>query len=330
MMQLSEQIKTLETYGSAFSDRDELQGGLKPSTLTTFQMNLGKLCNQACRHCHVEAGPNRTELMTEETILQCLEVIRNTPSIQTVDVTGGAPEMNPHFKMLVEELHKLGKHIIDRCNLTILEEPGYEYLYDFLKEHKVEIIASLPHYASSKTDNQRGRGVFDKSVIALQKLNKMGYGTGSEESLPLNLVYNPNGLFLSGSQSQLEREFKENLMRKYNITFHNLYCINNIPINRFLDSLVRKDKFQEYMDILVQAYNPSTVDGLMCRSQVSVSYDGRLFDCDFNQMLDLEVESEGHIRDFNLDSFSKRSIKVLNHCYGCTAGSGSSCGGALE
>ena len=329
-MKLAEQISILDEFPEHFKDRKELKKGLRPSTLTTFQMNLGKLCNQVYRHCHVEAGPHRKELMSQETIKQCLDVIASIPTIHTVDVTGGAPEMNPHFKMLIQEVHHLGKHIIDRCNLTILEEPEYEYLYDFLLEHKVEIVASLPHYASSKTDQQRGRGVFDKSIIALQKLNQLGYGKSEKNGLSLNLIYNPSGLFLSSSQSQLEREFKENLMRKYNITFDNLYCINNIPINRFLTSLVRKGKFSEYMELLAQAYNPSTVDNLMCRSHISVSYDGRLFDCDFNQMLDLEVESENHIRDFNLESFAKRSIQVFNHCYGCTAGSGSSCGGALE
>ncbi len=324
---VTEQIGVLSAYPSSFCDEVEIKGGISPDSLKIFQINVGKLCNQACLHCHVEAGPTKTkENMTEETLDMCLDVIAKTPSIETVDVTGGAPEMNPHFKKMVLRCKELGKTVIDRCNLTILEEEGYEDMYGFLTENKVDIVASLPHYAQSKTDNQRGRGVFDKSMIALKKLNALGYGT----DLTLNLVYNPTGVFLSGSQEQLEREFKENLKRNYDIVFNQLFCINNLPINRFLDSLVRKNKFEDYMEILVNAYNPATVNGLMCRHQISVGYDGRLFDCDFNQMLEMEIDGMGHIKDFNLEKFLSRKIKVLNHCYGCTAGSGSSCGGALE
>jgi radical SAM/Cys-rich protein len=273
----------------------------------------------------VDASPIRTEMMSKEIMDLCLRVIGSTPQIKTVDITGGAPEGNPHFTYLVEQVRKLGKHIIDRCNLTILEEPGNEYLYDFLASNEVEVCSSLPYFAESQTDKQRGDGVFRKSIIAIQKLNKLGYG----KDLTLNLVYNPVGLFLSSSQKQLEREFKENLSKKFGIIFNQLYCINNLPINRFLAALVRAGKFETYMDTLVNSYNPQTLDGLMCRHQISVGYDGKVYDCDFNQMLELESKPFSHIRDFNLESFLNRDIVVANHCYGCTAGAGSSCGGEL-
>ena len=327
-MQIAEQIDTLDKYEAPFSEAVEKSLGIKAieaGSFTTLQMNLGKLCNQACKHCHVDAGPGRTENMKLETVEQCLNIIRSVDSIQTVDVTGGAPEMNQHFRYLVIETKKAGKHIIDRCNLTILEEERYEWVYDFLVENDIEIIASLPYFAASKTDKQRGNGVFDKSITALQKLNKLGYGNDRS----LSLVYNPTGLFLSGSQADLEQEFKAQLKTKYDIVFNNLYCINNVPINRFLLSLVRKEKFEEYMKVLVNAFNPATVEGLMCRHQMSVSYEGYIYDCDFNQMLDMTVEEVSHVKDFNLDKFIHRSILVNSHCYACTAGAGSSCGGEL-
>ena len=327
-MQVAEQVDTLSKYEAPFSEAVEKSLGIKAieaGSLTTLQMNLGKLCNQACKHCHVDAGPGRTENMKLETVEQCLDIIRSVDSIQTVDVTGGAPEMNQYFRYLITETKKAGKHIIDRCNLTILEEEGYEWVYDFLVENDIEIVASLPYFAASKTDKQRGNGVFDKSITALQKLNKLGYGNDRS----LSLVYNPTGLFLSGSQTDLKQEFKAQLKTKYDIVFNNLYCINNVPINRFLLSLVRKEKFEEYMKVLVNAFNPATVEGLMCRHQMSVSYEGYIYDCDFNQMLDMTVEEVSHVKDFNLDKFIHRSILVNSHCYACTAGAGSSCGGEL-
>ena len=327
-MQIAEQIETLTNYDAPFSKAIEKSLGvqsIEAGSFTTFQMNLGKLCNQACKHCHVDAGPGRTENMTLETVEQCLKIIRSVDSIQTVDVTGGAPEMNEHFRYLITEVKKAGKHIIDRCNLTILEEEGYDWIYDFLVENDIEIVASLPYFAASKTDKQRGSGVFDKSITALQKLNKLGYG----HERPLSLVYNPTGLFLSGSQSDLEQEFKAQLRTKYDIVFNNLYCLNNVPINRFLSSLVRKERFEDYMEVLVNAFNPATVEGLMCRHQMSVSYEGYIYDCDFNQMLDMKVEEVSHVKDFNLELFNNRSILVNSHCYACTAGAGSSCGGEL-
>lgn len=299
---------------------------LRPNSIRTLQVNVGKKCNQACRHCHVDASPARTEMMTAETAATCIAVLRNNPEIEILDLTGGAPEMNPSFRKMVVEAKKLGKHIIDRCNLTILEVHGYEYLYEFLRDHQVEVIASLPFYSAANTDSQRGVGVFNTSITALRKLNQLGYG----ETLPLQLVYNPNGFFLSAPQAGLEKEFKEQLQSRFDIRFHNLYCINNMPIHRFLDSLIKRGKYQEYMEVLVNAYNPATLSGLMCRNQISVGYDGQLYDCDFNQMLDMTMSGVNHISEFNRERILNRTIEIGNHCYGCTAGAGSSCGGEIK
>jgi len=317
-METTKQLTILQEHAPSFDEK--ISGPLNAINLKTFQVNIGRKCNQACRHCHVNGSPQDEREMTRETVDLCLDVIRNVSDIETIDLTGGAPEMNENFRYFVKEARKAGKHVIDRCNLTILEEPGYEYLYDFLSDNQVEIVASLPHFRSSSTDRQRGGGVFEKSILALQKLNKLGYG----ESLALNLVYNPTGLYISSPQEQLEREFKESLYQKFGIVFNNLYCINNIPINRFLESLIRVDKLSDYMEILVNAYNPCTIDNLMCRHQISVGYDGNLYDCDFNQMLDMKLAPIGHIQDFDYDKIINRTIQTGNHCYGCTAGSGSS------
>ncbi len=296
---------------------------IQPKEIDIFQINLGKLCNQTCRHCHVEAGPNRTEIMDKLTIDQCIGLIEQTPSIHTVDITGGAPEMNPNFYYLIERVKAIGKHAIDRCNLTILEHPNYSYLYNFLADNQVEIVASLPHYAQLHTDKQRGEGVYATSIKALKKLNQLGYGA----EIPLNLVYNPVGMLLSSSQEELEKEFKYHLKKNHDISFTNLYCMNNVPINRFLKLLLNQNKLQEYMQILLENFNYHTVDNLMCRNQISVSWDGYIYDCDFNQMLDLKVTS---IQDFNHDAFMNRNIHTENHCFACTAGAGSSCGGTIE
>ncbi len=328
-MLIQEQINVLRAYPDSFGKQIGLgYGGKNPLTgltLTTFQINVGKWCNQACKHCHVDASPIRKEMMSRETIDKCLNIIRSLPSIQTVDITGGAPEGNTNFRYLVEESKKLGKKVIDRCNLTILEEEGNDYLYKFLADNEIEICSSLPYFAESRTDQQRGDGVFKKSIAALQKLNKLGYGT----KLTLNLVYNPVGIFLSSGQKQLEREFKENLERKFGIVFNNLFCINNMPINRYLGALVRAGKFETYMETLVNAYNPMTLEGLMCRHQISVGYDGKIYDCDFNQMLELEAKPISHIDNFDYETFLNRTIVIANHCFGCTAGAGSSCGGEV-
>jgi radical SAM/Cys-rich protein len=301
-------------------------GSLTPLSLRVFQVNLGKRCNQACRHCHVDASPARTETMSREIMDSCLKALRETDGFGIVDITGGAPEMNPDFRYLAREARALGKHVIDRCNLTILEEPGYEYLYGFLAGQKVEIIASLPHFSAAATDRQRGAGVFAASITALRKLNALGYG----KDLPLNLVYNPNGFFLASSQAQLESEFKARLGDEFGVVFNELYCINNMPISRFLETLVRRGKFQEYMDLLAGAYNPGTLDGLMCRHQISVGYDGAVYDCDFNQMLEMKSDPVSHIGEFSAEAFLARTIRVADHCFGCTAGSGSSCGGEIS
>ncbi len=323
MISVEEQKKLLSTYSTSFSTK--VDSFLPALSLKTFQINVGRWCNQTCRHCHVDASPKRKEAMNHTIAERCIQLIESIPSIQTVDITGGAPEGNPEFTYLVKESKRLGKHVIDRCNLTILEEEGFEYLYEFLSSQNIEIIASLPHFAKSRTDSQRGKGVFDKSIIALQKLNKLGYG----KNISLSLVYNPTGLFLSSSQLQLEREFKENLFEQFGIIFNNLYCINNLPINRFLNSLYNGGKFNEYMDVLCTAYNPATLEGLMCRHQISIGYDGTIYDCDFNQMLELPSEKVGHIDNFDLDRFLGRNIVLANHCFGCTAGAGSSCGGEI-
>ena len=326
MLTTTRQNELLADYHDRFEKIAGLENGLGALSIKTFQINVGRWCNQACKHCHVDASPAREEDMSQEIAGRCIQIIESMPRVETVDITGGAPEGSKVFKYLVEESKRLGKHVIDRCNLTILEEPGFEYLYDFLSSNEVEIIASLPHYASSRTDMQRGTGVFDKSMIALKKLNDLGYG----ERLPLNLVYNPVGLFLSSPQEQLEREFKENLDRNYGIKFNNLYVINNMPISRYLEALMRKDRFEDYMQLLVSAYNPATVEGLMCRHQLSVGYDGAIYDCDFNQMLDLKAAPVAHVNDFDENLLVNRNIVMGNHCFGCTAGAGSSCGGEIS
>lgn len=323
----ADQLRTLAEVGPDFAERVRLASGaaeIRGAGLSIFQLNVGKLCNQACRHCHVDASPTRTEIMSAETADQCIDALARLPSVQTVDITGGAPEMNPNFRRLVQAARQMGKHVIDRCNLTVLHEEGQEDTAQFLADHQVEVIASLPHFAQARTDQQRGRGVFEKSIQSLQMLNALGYG----DQLALNLVYNPSGLFLSGSQQQLEREYKERLQLDFGIRFNSLYCLNNMPISRFLESLLRAEKLQAYMDMLANAFNPATLDGLMCRSQVSIGYDGKLYDCDFNQMLELPA-AVGHVSDLRAENWSERVIALHNHCFGCTAGSGSSCGGAI-
>ena len=307
--------------------------GLLPLSSTgieIFQINVGKMCNQVCKHCHVDAGPDRKEIMTRETMELCLQAIAQGRHITTVDLTGGAPEMNPHFRWFVEEITRLGKKVIVRCNLTIiLANPKYHDLPDFFKQHRVEVVSSLPHFSASRTDSQRGEGVFEKSIRALQMLNAVGYGqVGS--GLNLHLVYNPAGAFLPASQTSLEKEFKRKLKSKYDIDFNSLFVITNMPISRFLDYLLESGNYDHYMQELVDAFNPSAAAGVMCRNTLSVGWDGYLYDCDFNQMLELKVKpaSQQHVRDLEVDALDYREIVVNQHCYGCTAGSGSSCGGA--
>ncbi len=303
---------------------------LKPKKLEILQLNLGYMCNQVCSHCHVDAGPDRKEIMTKETMEQCLEVIRNTGA-HTLDLTGGAPEMNPNFRWFVEEASKAGiKDFIVRSNLTIiLANKKYHDLPEFFKKHRVHVASSLPFYKRDKTDKQRGDGVFDKSIKALQMLNAVGYaqeGTG----LKLDLVYNPSGAFLPTNQQALEQDFKVALKEDFNIDFNSLFAITNLPISRFLEYLIASENYEDYMYALVEAYNPTAVENVMCTNTISISWDGWLYDCDFNQMLDLKVASKvQHISDYNEDLLNDRNIIISQHCYGCTAGQGSSCQGTV-
>lgn len=301
---------------------------LVPTEISVLQVNVGKRCNQTCHHCHVDAGPDRNEVMSRETMELCIKALENS-RIPTLDITGGAPEMHPHFRWLVKEARRLGRHVMDRCNLTILLLPNYSDLPEFFAENQVEVICSLPYYMPKQTNAQRGDGVFEASIEALKRLNKLGYG---QEGSPLilNLVTNPVGAFLPAQQKALEAEWKRELKRRYDISFHSLYTITNMPISRFLEFLIQSGNLSAYMTRLANAYNPAAAAGVMCRYTLSVGWDGRLYDCDFNQMLDLEVEPRAprHIKDFDLERLNKRHIVVAPHCFGCTAGAGSSCGGA--
>ena len=303
---------------------------LKPTQVEIFQVNIGKMCNQTCRHCHVDAGPDRKEIMTRETMQQCIDVLQKNPQLKTVDITGGAPEMNPNFRWFTEELKKLDAHIIVRCNLTIiLANKNYYDLPGFYKRHNIEVVSSLPFYTKDRTDRQRGNGVFDDSIRALQMLNNVGYGIEGT-GLILNLVYNPAGSFLPPSQQALEKEYKLVLMERYGIKFNSLFAITNLPISRFLDYLLQSGNYESYMEKLVNAYNPVAAAKVMCRNTISIGWDGYLYDCDFNQMLELKLcGGSKHIKDFDLKELNKRNIIIGQHCYGCTAGAGSSCGGSV-
>jgi radical SAM/Cys-rich protein len=301
---------------------------LTPTALEIFQINVGKMCNQVCKHCHVDAGPDRKEIMTRETMQRCIEAIKISGA-HTVDLTGGAPEMNPDFRWFVEEISKTGvSKIIVRCNLTIIvANAKYNDLPEFFRKHNIEVVSSLPYFTAAKTDSQRGDGVFEKSIKALKMLNEVGYGkTGTD--LNLNLVYNPSGAFMPSSQAILEQEFKKKLKTLYDIDFNSLFAITNLPVSRFLEYLIASGNYESYMDKLIAAYNPVAAAGVMCRNTISVSWDGFLYDCDFNQMLELKVATkEQHVSNFNLKTLAERNIIVNQHCYGCTAGAGSSCGG---
>jgi len=302
---------------------------LRSARVDTLQVNVGKLCNQACKHCHVDASPSRTEIMTRETAEAVINTVRRF-RIPTMDITGGAPELNPSFRYLVTAARNLGAHVIVRHNLTVMFEPDQESLPEFFRDHEVEVVSSLPYFLEAQTDSQRGPGVFSKSIEALRRLNAVGYGI-DESGLILNLVYNPVGSFLPPAQEAIEKDFKRELMTRYGIVFNQLFTITNMPINRFLDYLRRSGNEERYMRKLVEAFNPSTVDGLMCRNLVSVDWTGRLYDCDFNQMLELGVAPElpQTIADFDPVKFAARRIMTGSHCFACTAGAGSSCGGAV-
>jgi radical SAM/Cys-rich protein len=315
----------------AFDDRLSAAGvaPLHATGIEIFQMNIGKFCNQTCRHCHVDAGPERTEQMSRATADACIHALART-DIPTLDITGGAPELNENFRWLVSEARRLGRHVIDRCNLSILLLKPHADLAEFLAENHVEVVASLPYFRPAQADAQRGEGIFDKSIEALQKLNALGYGV-EDSGLVLNLVHNPVGAFLPPAQKSLETQFKRELSRQFGVVFNNLYTITNMPISRYLEFLLESGNFEGYMERLANAFNPAAAKSVMCRNTISVGWDGTLYDCDFNQMLELSL-AEGmprHIRDFDAAALAGRRIATANHCYGCTAGAGSSCGGAV-
>ena len=303
---------------------------LKPKSLEILQMNLGYMCNQVCAHCHVDAGPDRKEMMSRATLEHCLQILKTTP-VTTLDLTGGAPEMHPDFRWFVSEAAKIGvEDFIVRSNLTILRaNKKYYDLPYFFKDHHIHVVSSLPFYKKDKTDRQRGEGVFSQSIQALVELNKVGYGK-AHSGLQLDLVYNPSGAFLPADQLALENDFKKALKKEYDIDFNQLFTITNLPISRFLEYLIASENYEDYMQRLVEAFNPEAVANVMCTNTLSVGWDGFLYDCDFNQMLDLKVASPvQHIKDFDLDQLQTREICVSQHCYGCTAGAGSSCQGSV-
>ena len=300
--------------------------------LETIQVNLGYRCNQSCVHCHVNAGPTRTEAMTGDTVAQILALLESSGA-KTLDVTGGAPELNDHFRALVSRARALGVHVMDRCNLTILEQPGQEDLAEFLAAHRVEVVASLPCYLEDNVDRQRGKGVYDASIRGLQRLNALGYGREGS-GLLLDLVYNPQGPVLPPPQEGLERDYRQHLAAHFDIVFNRLYVLTNMPIQRFGSMLISKGQFEHYMDVLKNAYQPENLDGVMCRSLLSIDWRGYAYDCDFNQMLGLPLAWRGrartHVSELIGQSLDGNPIVVKDHCYGCTAGQGSSCGGALR
>ena len=301
---------------------------LTPVRISTLQINLGRVCNMTCRHCHVDAGPDRREAMSRATLQRCLDVIASSDT-PTVDITGGAPELHPQFRWLVEQARALGRNVINRCNLTILEYPAYQDLPAFFAQHGVELVCSLPHYRPLLTDRQRGEGTFERSLLALRRLNQVGYGKAGS-GLRLALVANPVGAFLPSSQASLEREWKREMFRLYGVSFDSLYCITNMPIARYLEWLLQSGNLDSYLQRLAGAFNPAAAAAVMCRTTLSVGWDGRLYDCDFNQMLDLGVEPKApqHIDAFERAALEARRIVVRRHCFGCTAGAGSSCAGA--
>jgi radical SAM/Cys-rich protein len=302
---------------------------LRAVGVETLQVNVGKLCNQACKHCHVDASPRRTEVMPAEVAEQVLDAVRRF-RFPVVDITGGAPELNPNFRRLVVESRALGSRVLVRHNLTVMFEPGQQDLPEFFREHEVEVVSSLPYFLGQQTDAQRGPGVFEKSIEALKRLNAVGYGAEGG-GLTLNLVYNPVGAFLPPPQASIEADFKRELSARHDVTFNRLYTITNMPIRRFLEYLRRSGNEERYVRRLVDAFNPSAVAGLMCRTMLSVDWTGRLYDCDFNQMLELGVDASlpQTIGEFDPERFARREIVVGAHCFGCTAGAGSSCGGAV-
>ena len=315
-----------------FDDKVAASGrSLHKQKLEVLQVNMGKYCNQACFHCHVEAGPGRKEMIGRSTIEDVLQFLRSS-DIPTVDITGGAPELNPHFDYLVESCRDLGRHVMDRCNLTVFYEEGKEYLPEFFKHHQVEVICSLPCYTKENVDSQRGNGTFELSVRGLQALNQLGYGRPGS-GLELNLVYNPMGNYLPPPQAELEGDYRRMLSDEFGIVFNHLFCLTNMPITRFKKFLRQRGQYDDYLQLLEENFNGGTVEKVMCRNLLSVAWDGSVYDCDFNQMLDMPLGrmngNSAHIRDFSPADFENQAILTGDHCFACTAGPGSSCGGVL-
>lgn len=332
----AEQVRILEGLSSIPSFSDKLSAmsasPLVSRSIDVLQVNVGKVCNQTCRHCHVDAGPDRRESLNREVAEACMRLL-DMGRIPTLDITGGAPEMNPQFRWLVTEASRLGRRVIDRCNLTILMAPGYEDLPEFLAEHAVEVVASLPCYLKENVDHQRGDHVFERSLAALKRLNSLGYGIPGS-GFQLTLVYNPQGPSLPPDQARLEEDYRRELRTRYGIEFNRLITITNMPISRFLDDLLQHGLLETYLHKLVETFNPATLDGLMCRTMLSVDWQGNLSDCDFNQMLNRTIEARHptnilDLRESDLARMANRRIATGRHCYGCTAGAGSSCQGVL-
>jgi len=330
----NEQIEILNesaNKGTSFVQKMKESGAfpLRPKKLEILQINVGYMCNMECSHCHVDSSPRRKEITPKSILQKCLDVLDENPSIHTVDLTGGAPEMNPDFQWLIEELAKRKVETIVRSNLTILVEGKFKTYPEFLAKHKVTIVSSLPCYTEENTDAQRGDGTFNRSIVALKKLNSLGYGR--QDDLPLHLVYNPGGAFVAPNQAKLEADYKRELGERFDIDFHNLYTITNLPVSRFLEYLEAEGKTQEYVEVLANSFNPAAAKEVMCTNTLSVDWNGNLFDCDFNQILKMPVavENARNIMDFDAEELADRNIVLNQHCFGCTAGEGSSCQGAL-
>lgn len=314
-----------------FSHKIHPENGLTRRAIDTLQVNMGRYCNQACIHCHVESGPTRTEMMNRETVDAVLRFLASS-NISALDITGGAPELNPNFDYLVESAVGLGRHVMDRCNLTVIFEPGKDYLPEFFKKHQVELVCSLPCYSQENVDKQRGKGTFDSSIRALQRLNDIGYGQ-ADGNLILNLVYNPVGPHLPPPQEKLEQDYKRILAENFGIAFNHLYCLTNMPITRYATHLKLRGEYDCYLELLANNFNGATLDQVMCRNLISVGWEGLIYDCDFNQMLNLPIRDRAgkplHISSLSIEQVRNHAITVGNHCYACTAGAGSSCGGTL-
>ncbi len=329
-MKIDEQMKVLTKVPGGVGFGEKMKTPLTATHVDILQVNVGKKCNLSCTHCHVEAGPDRQELMSEATMERCIKIIKENP-IGTVDITGGSPEMNPHLPWFLEEISGLGRRIMLRTNLVILSQNEYKHFVDIYVKHKLEIVASLPALDATRVNRQRGDNAFDRIIDMIRLLNQKGYGI-SGSGLMLDLVHNPMGAYLPGSQTALEHEYKTRLAMDYGIVFNRLYCLTNCPVGRYLEYLIRSDNYKGYMQTLISAFNPSTLKHVMCRTTVSVGWDGTLYDCDFNQMLGMPINhgAPDQVDDFDMEKLKSRRIVIGNHCFACTAGAGSSCQGAVE